>query len=287
MKTMIRKILFILITLLCVCPLFAKSTANPPSISIQCDSCVLFVHPSAEQIERMKSSYENEEDFYIMADDANYYAATAFEYLDSKGVKVILLDTVRQVLFNESELCDYRDLSWDFVLYKKDSSPLIVPAIDLSYEFERYFGRAAYSTESEWNIASKMPIISASGEELADLNMTSWSNDCDGDNSVYFDTTGAQFCFSTAFTMNAVLRKFSSTMYAVYFSYPIVRPIPEEMQDCRNYAENIPVAKIEREGEQLSITWLGFFDTTKGVRVHTQNPFGINSSSVILRKCNY
>jgi len=139
----------------------------------------------------------------------------------------------------------------------------------------------------EWDIASETDIETASSEELGDLKSEkSWSNDCNSNYYVGFDVVGAFFRFSTNYAMNTKIKKVNATTFAIYFSFPIIRPIPDDMQDCLNYAENIPIAKIERIDDKLKFTWFGFYDTKKKKRVHTQNPFNTNQESVILQKCD-
>ncbi|MDR2917527.1 MAG: YbjP/YqhG family protein [Tannerella sp.] len=189
--------------------------------------------------------------------------------VEEKGIyKVCYTDSYNE---KSSEVCI------ELLLTKKDDYYIINDILDQDLS----------EGQNKWDIATETDIESASSEELGDLNMTKWSNDCNSDNSVYFSVAVGQFRFSTNYTMNTELKKINATTFAVYFSYPIVRPIPEDMQDCRNYAENIPVAKIERiDDGLLEFTWLGFYDVEKKARVHTQNPFNTSLQSVILGKCN-
>jgi len=126
---------------------------------------------------------------------------------------------------------------------------------------------------------------------LDDLNMTTWSNECYSDsaiNYVYFNVAGASFTFPLHFGMRTTLKQVGDTVIKVYFSYPFILriPIPDNMQDCRDYAENILIAKIEPIGDKLKFTWYGFYNTKTGKRVHTKNPFDANQKTVILEKCN-
>ncbi|MDR2917522.1 MAG: hypothetical protein LBV74_22240 [Tannerella sp.] len=244
-----------------------------------------------EQIEKIKSNYQNTDDFYVMADDANYHTTSSIEYLESKNIDIFYLDSIKNVCFHEKDTFDFSDLAWDFVLYKKNKTPAIVKAIDLKNEFENYFNIKdpinLSEKKNEWDVATETDIKHASSEELGDLMAASWSNDCSSNYYVTFSVAVGQFSFSTNYTMNTKLKKLDNTTYAVYFRYPIIRPIPEDMQDCRNYAGNIPVAKIERIGDGLlEFTWLGFYDVEKKARVHTQNPFNVSHQSVILGKCD-
>ena len=122
-----------------ICDYSNEKLISQTTIDITCNFCVLFIRPTIEQIEQIKSNYQNEEDFYIMADDANFYTADAIEYLQNKNIDIFYLDSIKIVCFNEKNTVDFSDLAWDFVLYKKNTSPKVVKAIDLKYEFENYF----------------------------------------------------------------------------------------------------------------------------------------------------
>ncbi len=50
--------------------------------------CAILIYPTSEQIDEMKKN-EGEEDFYIGADDSNWYQAMAIEKIDSVGIKTI------------------------------------------------------------------------------------------------------------------------------------------------------------------------------------------------------
>ena len=257
-------------------------------IDITCDACVLYIRPTEGQIDLIKANYQSDEHFYTMIDDASFYSINAIEYLQNKNINIFYLDTIKTVCFNKKDTLDFSNLAWDFVLYKKNKMPQIVKAIDLVYEFELYFDINKFSVQSEnpndWNNVNES--IGITSDDPGDLDMTGWSKDCDSNFLVYFNVAGAQFHFSTNYTMNTLLKKCDAITYAVYFSYPIVRPIPENMQNCRDYAENIPIAKIEKIDDELRFTWFGFYDVKKEIRIHTQNPFDENQQSILLKKCD-
>ena len=122
---------------------------------------------------------------------------------------------------------------------------------------------------------------------LDDLKRATWSNDCNSDysiNYVVFDVFGAQFTFPSRFTMTTTLKQVDDTEVEVYFNYPIVRPIPEDMKDCRDYSEEIPIGKIEQLGEKIKFTWYGFYNIKTKNRIHIENPFN-NEEYVVLEKC--
>ena len=159
----IKKIsIYTLIYICCVSCQFSKSTnrlnnnllSDQKKIDIDCDSCVLRVMPTLKQIEQIKSTYQKERDFYIMADDANFYSATANEYLKSRNIDIFNLDSIKKVCFNKKDTFDFSNLAWDFVLYKKGKAPQIVEAINFEYEFNNYFGineSMSESSESQKN----------------------------------------------------------------------------------------------------------------------------------------
>ena len=120
------------------------------------------------------------------------------------------------------------------------------------------------------------------------LNMTAWSNDCNSGNQnsqVYFSVVGGQFTFPSRFIMNTTLKQVDNREIGVYFSYPIVRPIPVNMQDCRDYSEEIPIGKIEALGEKIKFTWYGFYNNKTKKKVHVENPFN-KKEYVVLEKCS-
>ena len=147
MKSIKKNLLYPLIFICGVgCQLSSNSNSTknsllsvPQMIDIACDSGVLFIRPTVEQIEQIKSNYQDEEHFYIMADDASFYTVNAIEYLENKNIDIFYLDSIKKVCFNKKDTFDFSNLAWDFVLYKKNKIPKIVPAIDLKYEFKNYF----------------------------------------------------------------------------------------------------------------------------------------------------
>jgi hypothetical protein len=104
------------------------------------ETVALLVYPSDEQIEEMKKEY-GEDDFYTVADDANYYQGTAIGMIDSLGVKTVTAKN-KFILFQGKNkksnwTLDIRGKNappWNVIFFKMDKKPEIVSTVDLDYE---------------------------------------------------------------------------------------------------------------------------------------------------------
>ncbi|RKD85070.1 hypothetical protein [Mangrovibacterium diazotrophicum] len=125
------------------------STAEPEQKDVRTISepCAVFVFPDSVQIAKMKgNSTEQEEDFYIAADDNNYYDYLASEFLDSLQVKTIHLKTryLKCELENETLLLDSRSEAsngWFVVLFEPTQKPRLIDAIEIRKAYKEYYKR--------------------------------------------------------------------------------------------------------------------------------------------------
>lgn len=90
---------------------------------VNCDKCVIEIGFSDEEVEYFKKEM-GEEDFYVAADDANYYAYTLSKYLETNGIEfkhVARLDSHRTKLVFPNESIDIANLKWlyEYYLYQK------------------------------------------------------------------------------------------------------------------------------------------------------------------------
>lgn len=117
----------------------------------------------------------------------------------------------------------------------------------------------------------------------------SWSYDCSSNYYVYIELQiGAQFRFSTNFAINTEIKKVRVNTYDILFSYPVIRPIPDRMLDCKNYSEKKPIARIKFiDKYKLEFEWFGFYNLKTKKRVHLKNPFTnkVEKGFVILNQC--
>lgn len=107
--------------------------------------CVLLVYPNQDQIDQIIDE-EGEEDFYIIADDSNWYQAQAIQMVDSVGIekKIVLGQYVKLVSIKGTWIMDVRkrDLfKWNMIFFSTKKEPLVVDEVDLTTEKVReYFG---------------------------------------------------------------------------------------------------------------------------------------------------
>jgi hypothetical protein len=106
--------------------------------------CAILIYPTSEQIDEMKKN-EGEEDFYIGADDSNWYQAMAIEKIDSVGIKTITASGRYLRLKGENKTWDMdirkKNLpAWNLIFFKPTKEPKIISTIDLTVdETKNYF----------------------------------------------------------------------------------------------------------------------------------------------------
>jgi hypothetical protein len=115
-------------------------SANTETIDFD---CAILIFPTEEQIERMKKDY-NEEDFYVVADDNNWYQAKAIDIIDSLGIKTITAKEryVKLKGENKNWTLDIRKdhlPCWNLVFFKRTKAPQIIPTVNLTPEKAREF----------------------------------------------------------------------------------------------------------------------------------------------------
>jgi hypothetical protein len=101
-------------------------------------TCAVLIYPTNQQVDKMKKEY-GEEDFYIVADDGNYYQGTAVGMLDS--LKVSSISAEKNVLKFVGKdtlwLVDIRKEGapeWNIIFFNRKKSPEVVSVADLTYE---------------------------------------------------------------------------------------------------------------------------------------------------------
>jgi hypothetical protein len=108
--------------------------------------CAILVFPSDEQIQQMKIEY-GEQDFYIIADDNNWYQGTSIGLLDSANVmKVTPKKQFVRLVGNEGtwtiNLRRTGALAWNLIFFNQEKKPEIISTVDLTIEKIRtYFDK--------------------------------------------------------------------------------------------------------------------------------------------------
>lgn len=104
----------------------------------------IFISIRDSEIEYYKK--EDEEEFYVAADDHVWYKYEAAEFLRSKNVKTVYPQT-RYLIFKQKDqkelyfdiLSPKHSCSWKMILFNIDSLPKIIYSIDVKEEYETYF----------------------------------------------------------------------------------------------------------------------------------------------------
>ena len=111
-------------------------TISKDTIRINKD-IVLFVD-TMFGLDSLKNTFKNLDDFYTMADDANYYMSEAQNFIkNKKDARKYSLNSLFRDTINSKKLP-----LWSLVLYSKGKNPKIIYPIDISNEYDKYFGRS-------------------------------------------------------------------------------------------------------------------------------------------------
>ncbi|PWW30740.1 hypothetical protein [Chryseobacterium sp. AG844] len=115
------------------------------------ENTILFITPSEKKTEELKKQHG--EDFYTIADDANYYYSNATEYLDSLKIKYANYNKNEVIAFKEglkTKIITPQKSSWYSILYK-DKKAKVVDLINFKKEYNIF-----YKSSIEENKSLKM-----------------------------------------------------------------------------------------------------------------------------------
>lgn len=121
-----------------------ETNVSESEITIINEDCGIILSPDSEQIDAMKGETEEEQqNFYIAADDNNFYQYETSKFLDSLNIKKIYPKT-RYLKFsknNENLMFDtkakYSD-GWMVILYLNNKKPKIVDFVSFEYSYNQY-----------------------------------------------------------------------------------------------------------------------------------------------------
>lgn len=104
-------------------------------------ACVLEPVVSDARIEKMKKEASNEDDFYVAADDVDYYLYQAGEFMKRHGQKAILVPaTYTDILFPNGEIIQADTIAFgSMILYKPGKKPRVVSSVDFAEAYKSYF----------------------------------------------------------------------------------------------------------------------------------------------------
>lgn len=103
---------------------------------------------SDARIEKMKKEVKNADDFYVEADDVNYYLFQAGELMKRHGQKAILVSaTYTDILFPNGKIIHTDTIAFgSMVLYKPGKNPQVVSSVDFAEAYQSYF----VSAKGKW-----------------------------------------------------------------------------------------------------------------------------------------
>lgn len=103
------------------------------------EKSVLFISPSIKKLEKLKKQYG--EDFYTIADDANYYSANALEYMDSLHEKYLNRNENTIIAYKDKgkvKIIPLSQKNWYSILYKNNNYE-IVDLVNFKKEYISFF----------------------------------------------------------------------------------------------------------------------------------------------------
>ncbi len=124
-------------------------------------------------------------------------------------------------------------------------------------------------------------------ETIYELKKRKFSTDCSSDDYVFFLVAG-QFITKNIF-FNSRLKRINETEYYIYFSPPLLAPVPSSLNDAASFSLSKPIGKIVNNTEgQIQFEWYGFYNRKTKKREFKQNPFTnkIENGSIVLKWCD-
>ena len=123
---------------------YLTKIADNDSIQIVDFDCAILIYPTQEQVDDMIKT-EGEDDFYVGADDSNWYQAQAIDTLDYTAIKTITASGQFLRLKGKEKVweLDVRKKNlpgWNLIFFKTTKEPQIVSTTDLTVaEVKDYF----------------------------------------------------------------------------------------------------------------------------------------------------
>lgn len=112
------------------------------TVRIENKNVVIFIAPTSIYIDSLKNSYNNKDDFYTIADDANFYTAEAGNYIREQNVDTINITNRIVLKIGQKVINASKYKPWTLLLYKKEGSEIknIYP-IDIEKYFSDYYSK--------------------------------------------------------------------------------------------------------------------------------------------------
>lgn len=124
-------------------------------------------------------------------------------------------------------------------------------------------------------------------ETVSHVKGLCFATDCESDEYIYF-LVGGQF-ITKSLSLNTRLKKINDSEFNIFFSPPLLDPIPNSFKAIEYYSISKPIARAKHLGNKLVLEWYGFYNRLTQKREFLQNPFTdkIETSPIILKNCAY
>lgn len=109
---------------------------------------VIFISPTLSYIDKLKKSYKNQDDFYTMADDANFYVAEAGNYIIKQKIDTVNIENDKIIKIGSSTISLLKYKPWTLLLYEKGKQVKNIFPVDIEKEFPIYFSKKNESTQN-------------------------------------------------------------------------------------------------------------------------------------------
>lgn len=107
------------------------SSVQNTFVKIKDQNQIIFIQPTLKYLDSLKSTYKNEDDFYTIADDANYYTAEAGSLLVGKGVDTINISNNKIIQIGEKKITLSKYKPWTLLLYREGGRLTNIYPVDL------------------------------------------------------------------------------------------------------------------------------------------------------------
>jgi len=117
---------------------FEKVISND-TLYFENQNLAIFINPTITYIDGLKKTYNNEDDFYIIADDANFYNAEAQYFLKEKKIKIENISNNQFLKIGDTIIKISQYKPWTILLYNKNGSFNNFAPIDIKESYLQFF----------------------------------------------------------------------------------------------------------------------------------------------------
>ena len=119
---------------------------------------VIFINPTLPYIDSLKKTYKNKDDFYTMADDANFYVAEAGSYVLKNKVDTTNVNNNVILKIGKTVILTSKYKPWTLLLYQKGNTVSNIFPVDIQEQFPKYFNGKNETYSSINDILGKLQL---------------------------------------------------------------------------------------------------------------------------------